>query len=236
VLAGFSSRGPVVWENRDGTGPVPGTTLLKADVAAPGVAIVSSVGSGYLTYSGTSMAAPHVAGMVALLKQAVPALTAAQIADLIRLTARDAGSAGPDAGYGTGVVDALAAVAGVLGAPPAAAAPPAPPAPTASPAGPTAVSPLRGVRVTAVARRNGLLVVTGRLTRAARVRATLAQAGRAGTTRVLGAAVSRPVGSFRLTVRLRGTGLGPHRISIQATTAAGRALGPPVRRTVRITR
>jgi subtilisin family serine protease len=238
VLAGFSSRGPVLWENRDGTGPVPGTSLLKADVAAPGVAIVSSVGSGYQTYSGTSMAAPHVAGVVGLLKAAVPALGAAQIADLIRRTARDGGPAGPDAGYGTGVVDALSAVAGVLGAPPAAAAPPLP-APIASPrqqAGPTAVSPLRGVRVSAVARRNGTLVVTGRLTRSARVRATLAGAGGAGTTRALGAAVSRPAGSFRLALRLRGTGVGPHRISIQATTAAGRALGPPVRRTVRITR
>lgn len=61
ILADFSSRGPVTstWE-------------IKPDVVAPGVAITSTVPGGYLSLQGTSMAAPHVAGACALIKQAHP--------------------------------------------------------------------------------------------------------------------------------------------------------------------
>lgn len=116
VVAPFSGRGPVTWEDEDGTGPAAGTTFIKPDIAAPGVGITSSVGTGYLTYSGTSMAAPHVAGVAALLHQANTALTAQQIVDTLKSTTADLGPAGPDPAYGTGRLDALKAVQTVVGA------------------------------------------------------------------------------------------------------------------------
>ena len=64
-IASFSSRGPSVHTN-----------LLKPDISAPGQGIRSSVpGVGYDYMSGTSMAAPHVSGLVALLLSARPYLT-----------------------------------------------------------------------------------------------------------------------------------------------------------------
>jgi hypothetical protein len=68
--------------------------------------------------SGTSMAAPHVAGAVALLQQAAPTMTAEQVIDTLRATSHDLGPAGPDNRFGSGMIDAFAAVKSVLGAPP----------------------------------------------------------------------------------------------------------------------
>ncbi|MCU0308056.1 MAG: S8 family serine peptidase [Thermoleophilia bacterium] len=115
AVADFSARGPVVWQNADGQGPAAGTVLTKPDVVAPGVNIVSTVPGGYLGYSGTSMAAPHVAGVVALMRQARPSLTAQEVADTIRASAADLGPAGPDAAFGRGRLDAAAALAAVAG-------------------------------------------------------------------------------------------------------------------------
>jgi serine protease AprX len=81
-IAGFSSRGSVT---------VDGSNRLKPDVSAPGVNIRSSVpGGGYAGgWSGTSMAGPHVAGQVALMISAQPALAGQvdQIESLTELTA-----------------------------------------------------------------------------------------------------------------------------------------------------
>jgi serine protease AprX len=66
VPAPFSSRGPVT---------VDGSNRLKPDLVAPGVAVKSArAGGGYVEYSGTSMAAAHVAGAIALLWSAQPSL------------------------------------------------------------------------------------------------------------------------------------------------------------------
>ena len=80
------------------------------DIAAPGVSIYSSIIGGYASWSGTSMATPHVSGVVALLRQLNSALTDVQIKDALYKTAKDLGSAGLDTYYGWGRVDALAAL------------------------------------------------------------------------------------------------------------------------------
>lgn len=80
VLAGFSSRGSVT-----------GSALIRPDIVAPGVSICSSIptNSYSCTYSGTSMATPHVAGTVALLLSAFPALKGhpQTVAQILRATA-----------------------------------------------------------------------------------------------------------------------------------------------------
>lgn len=63
---------------------------LSVDVFAPGVEIYSTIpNNGYENHDGTSMAAPMVTGLAAILKSYYPGLTALQIKDIILKSARD---------------------------------------------------------------------------------------------------------------------------------------------------
>ena len=86
------------------------------DVAAPGQQVVAAGANGpgrYAVVTGTSFAAPLVAGTAALVRAYLPRLTAAQVVARIEETA-DAPPAGRDAGVGAGVVNPYAAVTAVL--------------------------------------------------------------------------------------------------------------------------
>lgn len=118
------------------------------DVAAPGMNIWTTVrGGGYQQWWGTSLASPVVAGVVGLMKAANPALAAGDLERLLFSTAVDLGTAGWDAYYGYGRVNAAAAVQAARLATPADAT--APTVSIASPASGSTVSGLVAVDVSA---------------------------------------------------------------------------------------
>ncbi|MDR0248979.1 MAG: S8 family serine peptidase [Oscillospiraceae bacterium] len=83
------------------------------DVAAPGTDIyTAAIGGGFLYAGGTSMAAPCVSGVAALVCSLSPGLTPEEIRAVLRGTAREAGALGRDDYYGSGIVSAYAAVLG----------------------------------------------------------------------------------------------------------------------------
>lgn len=99
------------------------------DVAAPGVGIYSTTpNNSYASYSGTSMAAPHVAGLVALMAAANPEATAGQIRSAILSTAVPVASLAGKVATG-GLINAAAAVNFIMGTEPP---PPPPPPPSAT--------------------------------------------------------------------------------------------------------
>jgi serine protease AprX len=124
ALAGFSSRGPVSWENVSpwfdysyAGGSQMG--LIDPDVSAPGEDVKSCWFMDIWGYAdgwdGTSMATPHVAGTLALMLQKDPGLTPGDLDMYIETTAADWGPAGKDNDYGAGRINALAAVSAIPG-------------------------------------------------------------------------------------------------------------------------
>ncbi|HBT49004.1 MAG: Subtilisin-like serine protease [Caldanaerobacter subterraneus] len=100
-LASFSSRGPTA----DGR--------IKPDIAAPGYNITAAKANsvnGYVTYSGTSMATPFVAGTVALMLNANPNLTPNDAKNIIMSTAKSWGPPSKNVDYGAGRLDGYEAI------------------------------------------------------------------------------------------------------------------------------
>jgi subtilisin family serine protease len=95
----LSSRGPSACSGN-----------LFPHIVAPGVTIkTTGLLEGYSSPTGTSMAAPHVTGILALLLNAYPSLTVEEQEDALLSSALDMGETGPDNVFGYGQVDALAA-------------------------------------------------------------------------------------------------------------------------------
>ncbi len=114
TIANFSSRGPV---------SIDSSFRIKPDVSAPGRGVRSVIRGGtFASFNGTSMAGPHVAGLVALILSANPELEGevTTIEEIIRQTAdikysdQDcggvSGQAHPNPIYGYGRINAIAAV------------------------------------------------------------------------------------------------------------------------------
>lgn len=102
----FSSRGPTADERS------------KPDICAPGYNITApqtNSTNGYIELSGTSMATPFTAGTVALMLDANPNLTPAQIKNNLMSTADDWGKNGEDIDYGAGRLDGYEAIKQVGG-------------------------------------------------------------------------------------------------------------------------
>ena len=125
AIAEFSSRGPVLGD------PTAPTGLMKPNISAPGVDVRSSLkGGGYGLLSGTSMAGPHVAGLVALIISANPKLRGKvdKLEDIIEQTAvhlttnegcgGDTSTQIPNNTFGWGRIDALAAIREATKTPP----------------------------------------------------------------------------------------------------------------------
>lgn len=101
-VAGFSSRGPSLLAG------------VRPHVVAPGVSIRSAIpGGGYADANGTSMAAPHVAGTVALMLSADPSLSIIDTAFVLTRTASPLSLTIPNNDSGYGRIDAYAAVQSV---------------------------------------------------------------------------------------------------------------------------
>ena len=205
AVGALSTTGSVLASSSRGPADCGGRTGVFPDLVAPGEDIMTTDRYGlYQVVSGTSIAAPHAAGALALMLSARPALTAEQQRIVLQSTAMDLGPPGPDDDYGAGRLDTLAAYqSGSAPAPDFALA--ATPAAVSVPAGGTASY---DVAVTAA---NGF---------AADV--SLAVSGPAGVTGSLApAVVAGGSGSSRLTVTTSAlTAPGSYQVTVTGTSGA----------------
>jgi bacillopeptidase F len=104
-VAGFSSRGP----SACGGGLYPSLVAPGVDVRTSDLTFGGVFPNSYLWVNGTSFATSHVAGALALLKDAFPQATAAQLRMALEATAGDLGAPGPDPEAGAGLPDLSAA-------------------------------------------------------------------------------------------------------------------------------
>ncbi len=105
TVAGVDRNGEASWDSS--------SEGISIGVAAPAENLVGGLPGGparYAGWSGTSGAAPLVAGTAALIRSAYPELSAAEVINRIISTARDAGAPGQDTLYGYGILDAGAAL------------------------------------------------------------------------------------------------------------------------------
>jgi len=115
IISGFSSRGPVTWNNISPFNDYPlnpGMGLIAPDVVAPGSDILSlsnSNNAGYFVQNGTSMATPAVAGVMALMLSKNPGLSVVQMNKIIEESAVKLTPTKSNI-YGSGRLDALEAV------------------------------------------------------------------------------------------------------------------------------
>ena len=103
-------------------GPSPYTSNWKPDISAPGVGVISSIpGGGFASNTGTSMAAPHVSGVAALVRSANASITPEEMVRLFSETAYPLTDSDPHAqespnhDYGYGLINAYDAVVEVAG-------------------------------------------------------------------------------------------------------------------------
>ncbi|MFM9829468.1 MAG: S8 family peptidase [Sphingomonas sp.] len=101
IIAGSVSTSDMIssFSNRAGTGAAHFLAAVGENVRAP-----NNNGQPFL-WTGTSFAAPQIAGAAALLAQAFPNLTGAQLVDILFQSARDGGVTGQDAIFGRGILD-----------------------------------------------------------------------------------------------------------------------------------
>lgn len=112
-LASFSSIGPVEWAGVAGYNDHPYPPgLIKPEISAPGSNTNSTYFcSGYIQFSGTSMATPHVAGAAAILRSLRPDMSVAEVKAALMATSVDLGTPGMDNSFGAGRLDVATMVA-----------------------------------------------------------------------------------------------------------------------------